>query len=135
MLADLAGGNPRLRCISNHCAAFAHPAIRCAARDFHESHSAHALSLLEPAAQTEFSLGAMGAWLYRCCLDNVHYGAANMAGFASCSEGAESEQPLLGPHATRLHYTRLCPSLDRHPLGYKSLAQASGPVLPAPPIR
>lgn len=131
MLADLAGDHPRLRCISNHRAAFAHAAICGAARDLHEPDSAHAVPLLVPTSPPEISLGTLGAKLCRCYVHDVHHGAAHLPRPARRQQGAELLNwtwtwPHAGPLAwskAMLYNCRLRPSLRWHALGHEPLDQ------------
>lgn len=90
MLANLAGGNPRLRCVPNYRAAVAHTAIRSAARHFYQPDSAHAVPLLAPTPPLEVPLGRLGACLRGCRFHIVHHGAANLLGAASGKQGAQA---------------------------------------------
>jgi len=122
MLADLAGGDPRLCCISDNGDAESYVAICSAAGYFHEPDAAHALPLLVPA-QTEVSLGSLGARLPCRHLNNVYNDAAHLPRLARGPEGTKTKQSVMATHEARVHYTWLCLPLNWHLLGYQSLAE------------
>merc|ERR1719215_801228 len=128
MLADLAGGDPRLCCISDNGDAESHVAICSVAGYFHEPHTAHALPVLVPAARPEVSLGSLGTWLPCRHLNDVYHGAAHLPRLARSPEGTKVAQSVLAAHKARLYYTRLRLPLNWHRVGHQPLAQVAALV-------
>lgn len=123
MLANLAGGYPRLGCISNNCAVVAHTAVRGVASHFHKPHPAHNLSVLAPAQLAHYTLGPLGSCLHRWCSHRVHHGAAHLPRPPHRSPGCPLWRRRLDDQAM-LHCFGLCPPLHWHHVGYQHVAKA-----------
>jgi len=126
MLADLAGGNPRLRCVSNYRPAVAHPAICSVAGHLHQPYPAYGVPLLASADESEESLGSVGAGLCCCHLNDVHHGAAHLPCLACCPQGSGRRQPCDAKIQTSLHYLGLCSPLWWHDVGHQIVEQDLG---------
>lgn len=123
MLADLAGGYPRLGCISNNCAAVAHTAVRGVASRFHKPHPAHTLLVLAPAQLAHYTLGPLGSCLHRWCSHGVHHGAAHLPRSPHRAPGCPLWRHWL-VHQARLHCLGLRPPIHWHHVGHQLVAKA-----------
>lgn len=123
MLADLAGGYPRLGCISNNCAVVAHTAVRGVASRLHKPHPALFLLVLAPAQLVHYTLGPLGSCLHRCCSHGVPHGAANLPRSPHRAPGCPLWQHWQ-LYQARLHYLWLCPPIRWHHVGDQLVAKA-----------